>query len=115
RLLEALRNQPQASSRDGTCRHGSVLNSVDGLRSVVTCVRPELSHSVCNEPSPQRRCADCRFGPRLQKVEPVSDLEAFRFKSGRTGRSCLRLGPIDMIPFLYDSLYARAYYVTRVK
>src|SRR3984893_2149865 len=82
RLLEAVRNQSQASSRDGTRRHGGVLNRVDGRRSAFTRIRPELSHSVRNEPSPPRRCANCRSGPRLQKVEPVSHLEAFAFESG---------------------------------
>ena len=54
-----------------------------------TCLRPELSPSVCNEPSSQGRYADCRSGPRLQKVEPVSHPEAFAFEIGRVGRSCL--------------------------
>src|SRR5882757_6043648 len=40
-----------------------------------TCLRPELSPSVCNEPSSQGRYADCRSGPRLQKVEPISTLK----------------------------------------
>src|SRR5882762_9941820 len=54
-----------------------------------TCLRPQPSPSVCNEPSSQGRYADCRSGPRLQKVEPVSHPEAFAFEIGRVGRSCL--------------------------
>jgi len=49
----------------------------------------ELSPSVCNEPSSQGRYADCRSGPRLQRVEPVSHPEAFALEIGRVGRSCL--------------------------
>ncbi len=44
----------------------------------------ELSPSVCNEPSSQGRYADCRSGPRLQRVEPVSHPEAFALEIGQT-------------------------------
>src|SRR6202011_871514 len=76
-------------SRDGARRHGSVFDSVNGRRRAVTCLRPELSHSVCNEPSSQGRHADYRAGLRLQKVEQVSHPKAFAFEIGRVGRSCL--------------------------
>ena len=46
---------------------GRVFNSVDGRRRAVTCLRPELSHSVCNESPSQGKYANCRSGPRLQK------------------------------------------------
>src|SRR6202030_3176108 len=78
-----------ARSRDGTRRHGGVLNSVHGRRRAVTCLCQELSYSVCTQPSSQGRHADCRAGPRLQKVERVSHSKAFAFEIGRVGRSCL--------------------------
>src|SRR6202043_198800 len=81
-------------SRDGTRRHGSVLSSVDGRRSDVTRIRTELSHSVCNEPASQRGCANCRSGPRLQKVERVSDPQALAFEIRRAGRSCFEEGTL---------------------
>jgi DNA-binding transcriptional LysR family regulator len=43
---------------------------------------------VCNEPSTPGRCADDRFGPRLQEVERVSHPKALAFEIGRVGRSC---------------------------
>ena len=46
--------------------------------------------SVCNESSSQGRYANCRSGPRLQKVEPVSHPKAFAFEIGRVGRSCVK-------------------------
>src|SRR6266853_37589 len=85
---------PGTGSRDGARRHGSVLNSVDGRRRAVTCLRQELSHSVCNEPSSQGRHADCRACPRLQKVERFSHPKAFAFVIGRVGRSCLEEGTL---------------------
>src|SRR6266853_417441 len=94
RLLEAVRNQYHARPRDGARRHGSVLNSVDGRRRALTCLRQELSHSVCNEPSSQGRHADCRACPRVQKVERVSHPKAFAFEIGRVGRSCLEEGTL---------------------
>src|SRR6202030_1610983 len=48
-----------------------------------------VSHTVCKEPSSQGRHADCRAGPRLQKVERVPHPKAFAFEIGRVGRSCL--------------------------
>jgi hypothetical protein len=47
---------------------------------------PELSAFFCNESSSQGRCSDCRSGPRLQEVEPVSHPEALAFEIGRVGR-----------------------------
>ena len=76
-------------------RHGNVLNSVDARRRAVTCLRPELSPFVCNESPSEGRHADCRSGPRLQKVERVSHPEAFAFEIGRVGRSCLEEGPLN--------------------
>jgi DNA-binding transcriptional LysR family regulator len=49
---------------------------------------------VCNESSSQGRHADCRAGPRLQKVERVSHPKAFAFEIGRVGRSCLEEGAL---------------------
>jgi DNA-binding transcriptional LysR family regulator len=86
---EAVWSQYQASSRGRPPRDGNVLNSVDARRRAVTCLRTELSSSVCNESSSQGRCADCRAGPRLQQVERVSHPKAFAFEIGRVGRSCL--------------------------
>ena len=43
---------------------------------------------VCNESPSEGRYANCRSGPRLQKVEPVSHPEDFAFETGRVGRSC---------------------------
>ena len=41
------------ASRGGPSRHGNVLDSVDGRCGAVTCLRPELSPSICNESSSQ--------------------------------------------------------------
>jgi len=55
------------------------LNSIDARRRAITCLHRELSHSVCHEPSSQRRRADYRPGAWLQEVEQVSDLEVITF------------------------------------
>ena len=90
RLLEAVRNQNHASSRGGPRHDGNFLNSVDARRRAVTCLCTELSPFVCNESSSEGRYANGRFGPRLQKVEPVSHPKAFAFAIGRVGGSRLR-------------------------
>src|SRR6202040_2875086 len=71
-------------------RHGNDRNSVNARRRAVTCLRTELSHSVCNESSAQGKDADCRSGLRVQKVEQVSYPKAFAFEIGRVGRSCFQ-------------------------
>ena len=83
-------------SRGGPPRHGNVLDSVDARRRAVACLRTELSAFVCNESSSQRRHADDRAGPRLQKVERVSHPKAFAFEIGRVGGSCLEEGPLKL-------------------
>ncbi len=60
------------------------------------CLCPELSPSVCNEPSSQGRHADYRAGPRLQKVEQVSHPKASAFEIGRVGRLCLEEDPLKL-------------------
>ncbi len=70
----------------------SLIASTRGV-GTVTCLRTELSPSVRNESPSQGRHADCRAGPRLQKVERVSCPKAFAFEIGRVGRSCLEEGP----------------------
>ena len=67
----------------------SLVASTGGV-ATVTCVRPELSHSVCNEPSSQRRCANCRSRLRLQKVERVSYPKALAFETRRVDRSSIK-------------------------
>jgi len=96
RLPEALQNQYHASSRGGPRHHGNFLNSVDTRRRAVTCLRTELSPFVCNESPSEGRYANCRSGPRLQKVEPVSHPKAFAFEIGRFGRSCLEQDPLKL-------------------
>src|SRR5438477_7159726 len=71
-LSEAVRTQYHASSRGGSSRDVNVLNRIDAWRRAVTCVRAELYSFVGNESSSQGRGADCRAGPRLQKVQRVS-------------------------------------------
>ena len=56
------------------------------------CRRGE-SDGGCTAPS-QGRYANYRFGPRLQKVEPISHPQAFAFEIGRVGRSCVEEGPL---------------------
>ena len=75
----------------------TVLNSVDARRWTVTCLRTELSHSVCNKSSSQGKYADCRSGPRLQKIEQISHPKAFAFEIGRVGRSCFEKGAINAV------------------
>jgi hypothetical protein len=42
---------------------------------------------------PRKRCAKCRSGLRLPKVEPLSDPEAFAFEMGRLGGLVSRRKP----------------------
>jgi hypothetical protein len=65
-------------------------------RRAVACLRTELSPFVCNESPSEGRYANCRSGPRLQKVEPVSHPKAFAFEIGRVGRSCLEEDPLKL-------------------
>ena len=74
-LPEAIGNQYHASSRDGPRHHGNFLDNVDPRSRAVTCLRTEFSPYVCNEPPSEGRCANCRSGPRLQKVEPAPILK----------------------------------------
>jgi len=76
--------------------HGSVLNSVDGRRRAVACLRTELSHFVRNESPSEGRRTDCRAGPRVQKVELVSRPKASALEIGRVGRSCLEEDPTKL-------------------
>src|SRR5258708_27552637 len=69
---------------------------VDRRRRAVTCLRAELSPFVCNQSASQGQYANCRSGPRLQKVEPVPHLKAFAFEIRRVGRSCLEDGPLKL-------------------
>src|SRR5215469_7882258 len=70
KLPEALRRKYHAGAPGGPSRYGNVFNSVDAWRRPVTCVRPEFSALLYSESSSEGRCANCRSGPRLQKVEP---------------------------------------------
>jgi hypothetical protein len=103
-LPEAIGNQYHASSRDGPRHHGNFLNNVDPRRRAVTCLRTELSPCVCHEPPSEGRCANCRSGPRLQKVEPISDPQAFAFESGRVGRSRVEEDPLKLSMHRRDRL-----------
>ena len=89
-LPEAVRNQNHASSRGRPSCHGDVLNSVNGRRGAVACLRTEFSPFVCNESPSEGRCAGRRSGPRLQKVESVSHPEAFAFEIRRVDRWCVK-------------------------
>src|SRR5258708_2142040 len=73
-----------------------VLNSVERRRRAVTRLRAEFSSFVGNQSSAKRRHANCRSGPRLQKVEPVSHPKASAFEIGRVGRSCVKQVPIKL-------------------
>ena len=64
---------------------------------------------VCNESSSEGRCANCRSGPRLQKVEPVSNPQAFAFESGRVGRSCVEEDPIKLVSHIVDMAVRRLF------
>jgi LysR family transcriptional regulator, hca operon transcriptional activator len=76
---------------------GNFPDNVNARTRTVTCLRAELSPCLCNESPSEGRCANCRSGPRLQKVEPVSDPQAFAFKTGRVGRSCVeKTDPITL-------------------
>ena len=83
-----------ARSRGGQCHHGTFLNSVDGRRRAVTCLRTELSPFVRDESPSEGIYADCRSGSRLQKVERVAHPEGFAFEIGRVGGSCLEEDPV---------------------
>jgi len=83
-----------ASSPGGPCHHGHVPNSVGARRGPVTCLCPEFSLFVRNESPSEGNCANCRSGPWLQKVEPVSHPEAFPFEIGRVGSSCAEEGAL---------------------
>src|SRR4029077_14682037 len=62
----------------------------------VACLRTELSAFLCSESSSQGRHADYRAGPRLQKVERVSDPQALAFEIRRVGCSCLEEDPLKL-------------------
>jgi hypothetical protein len=96
-LPEALGNQYHASSRDRPCHHGNIPDSVDTWRRAATRLRTELSPCVCNQPPSEGRVTNCRSGPRLQKVEPVSDPQAFAFEIGRVSRSRLEEASIKLV------------------
>ena len=88
-LLQAVRNQNHASSRGGPCHYGNIFDNVDAWRRAATCLHTELSSRVCNESPCEGGYANCRTGPRLQEVEPVSHPKALAFEIGRVGCSYL--------------------------
>ena len=96
-LPEAVRSPYHTSSRDRPRHYGNDRNSVNARRRAVTCLRTEFSQSVRNESPSQGKYADCRSGPRLQKVEQISHPEAFAFEIGRVGRSCFEKDPINAV------------------
>jgi glycerol-3-phosphate dehydrogenase len=57
-LPEAIANQYHASSRGGPRHHGNFPDNVDTRARTVTCLRAELSPCLCNESSPEGRCAN---------------------------------------------------------
>src|SRR6202171_5386228 len=71
----------------------SLIASTGGV-GLLPALRTKLSPFVCDESSPQRRHADYRVGPWLQKVERVYDPQALAFEIGRAGRSCLEEGTL---------------------
>ena len=83
-LVAGLKRQPCTALMAGMSRSSS---------------RPltELSPFTCNESSSQRRSANCRPCPRLQKVEPVSRPKAIAFELGRVGRSRLEEDPLNRV------------------
>ena len=100
-------------SRIHAAIHGEICSRVGGFRTRdERCLRGRVGHKPRRNGTlahcradhddattliqlPERRCADCRSSPRLQKIEPVSDPQAFAFEIGRTGRSCFKEGPIN--------------------
>jgi len=95
--------------------HCDVLNSVDRRRRAVARLRAELSPFVCNQSSSQRRYANCRAGPRLQKVEPVSHPKAFAFEIRRVGRPCLEEGAVAFVYTTVRLKVPRRYFRTHVR
>src|SRR5260221_10100486 len=87
--------------------HWNVVNSVNRRRGAVTCLRTELSPFVCNESPSEGRYANCRSGPRLQKVEPVSDPQAFAFEIGRVGCSGVEEDRIKSASHIVDMAVRR--------
>jgi hypothetical protein len=73
----------------------------------VTCLRTELSPCLCYEPPSKGRCANCRSGPRLQKVEPVSDPQALAFEIGRVGCSGVEEDRIKLVSHILDMAVRR--------
>jgi LysR family hca operon transcriptional activator len=74
----------------------SLIASTGGI-GLLPALRAELSAFVCNESSSERRYANCRSGPRLQKIEPVSHPKALAFEIRRVGRSCLEEGAVAFV------------------
>ena len=67
----------------------SLIMSTRGVGLLPAYVQNLLPSSVTSRPS-EGSCANCRSGPRLQKVEPISHSEAFAFETGRVDRSCVK-------------------------
>jgi LysR family hca operon transcriptional activator len=66
----------------------SLIASTRGVGLLPAYAQNFLTPSVTSRPL-QGKYADCRSGPRLQKVEQISHPKAFAFEIGRTDRSCL--------------------------
>ena len=66
----------------------SLIMSTRGVGLLPAYAQNFLPASVTSRPL-KGDVANCRSGPRLQKVQPVSNPEAFAFEIGRVGRSCL--------------------------
>jgi LysR family hca operon transcriptional activator len=64
----------------------SLIASTGGVGLLPAYAKNFLTRSVTSRPV-EGRYANCRSGPRLQKVEPFSHPEAFAFEIGRVGRS----------------------------
>ncbi len=88
-----------------------VLNSVDRRHRAVTRLRAELSPFVCNQSASERRYANCRSGPRLQKVEPVPILKLLLSRLdelvARVSKKASKLG-MDLSKRNYGVLESRA-------
>src|SRR5712672_3387508 len=91
-----MRDQYHARSRGRPSVDGSVTDSVDRRRGAIACVRTEFSAIVGDESSFAGRYTDDRSGPRLQKVEPVSNLEALAFETRRAGCPGVEEGSLEL-------------------
>src|SRR5712664_2965827 len=102
---------PTRQRRIDRTRTNNVLNSVDRRHRAVTRLHAELSPFVCSQSAAQRRYANCRSGPRLQKVEPVPHPEAFAFEIrrvvARVSKKASKLG-MDLSKRNYGVLESRA-------